>query len=260
MENVEELPTAQGTDTGDGLQATEQQANEQQVKVDSTRQAQPDLSGVQRRIDELVAKVHDRDRRIEQLVMQNNELLARVALSGVPVQKGDEEEMDDLTPEDRKRLERALSKALRPYEERLNRLDSYLHQQEQMAVAREVDQRLAKLNNPAVSAKVEELMRMWASSPNPAYRHATKRDAYLIALGMLHDEGLEKVTAARDEQGRFKSNAQQHVVAGVATAKSRTQPSSPAILEKDVSEMSPDELAKFIEEVEKQNPNGLLLR
>lgn len=250
MDVENDLPTAQGTDAENESQQSEQVQEPVQVAPPASEVP----AGVQKRLDELTAKFREKERQVEQLMMQQNELLARQALATMPQAVPEEE--DDLNPEDKKRLERYIAKTVKPLEEQLAKVNGFLQQQERASVDREVDQRLSKLNNPALAAKVEELMRNWAN--HPVYRTATKKDAYYIALGMLQDEGVENVSKARDEAGRFQKNAQQQVVTGSPSSRSRAAAPAPVAFEKDISEMSPDELVKYIEEADKQNPEGLL--
>jgi hypothetical protein len=269
--NENDFPIAQGTATADVPQGDGQQEPVQTELPLGLQEAAPEAQegrrvpdGVQKRIDELVAQRYERDRRIEEqnrrideLIRQQNELLARLAMQATASAQRPVEEEDDLAPEDRAKLERYLSKAVKPLEEQIARLTQHIEHQQRQAIEREVDQKLERLGNPAVAAKVDELMRAWAN--HPLYKNATKQDAYYIALGMLHDQNIDTATRARDEKGRFASTAAQtQVVAGTNGARGRQAP-VPAFMNKPVEDMTPEELDQFIAEAEKQNPNGQLL-
>ena len=260
-ENDNEISNAQETATADDPQV---QAQETEVQQDVQEPAVP--AGVQKRIDELTALKHEQGRKLEaygqqldQVTQKYNDLMARIATSslGQP-QKPPEEEEDDLSPEDRKRLDKYMGRMLKPFEEQISRLTGHLEAQQRQKVDEETNARLAKLNNPAINAKVDELMRNWKT--HPIYKNATRQDAYYIALGMLHDEGVDKAVQARNEKGQFDKNASQVVTTpGGGASRARQVAGTPAFFEKPVEEMSPQELAQYVEASEKANPNGFNL-
>lgn len=248
-----ELSNAQETVTADDPQG---QVQEQEVQKETPQQ---DTSGIQKRIDELTAQKHEQARQLQayqqqldQVTKQYNDMMARIATQTLGQTQQPVEEEDDLSPEDRKRLDRHVSKMLKPYEEQLARITGHLEAQERQKVEAETNARMAKLNNPAVNAKVEELMRNWKN--HPLYKNATRQDAYYIALGMMQDEQVDRVTQARDEKGRFNNNGSQVVTApGGGASRGRQVSTTPAFFNKPVEEMSPQELDQFIAEADKQD-------
>jgi len=242
-------PTAQGQDT----QQSEPQ-NDQ-----TTNEVPP---GVQARFDEFRAKLGERDRAIEQLMLQNNELLGRLAmLSQQQSQPQQVEEPLDLSPEEMRKLDRFISQRVKPLEEKIREQEQFITTAQQRAAEEEVAAKLAKLNNPMVTARVNQLMAGWKQ--HPVYRNATKKDAFLIAMGEASLGTLEESVERRNALGQFNSASAPVVTshAGRQASSRSTNRQAAAVAAfnaiEDLNDLSPDELMQYTQEIDRAHPQGI---
>lgn len=226
-ENDVNDPTAQGQQPGAESQESAQGNQEAGVNP-----------GIQQRIDQLTAKFHSAERHNQVLAEQNQKLLDLLAKSGQPQQT---EAAPEIDPEDAKRLDYFLKQATAPLMKEIESLKASASQQRVAAGYSEVQHQLEKVNNPAVTQRVNELISGWQRN-GWLGTVATPTDALRMAIGEVALGQLTGAAGAREEQGRF--NAMSVPLGGHGGAAAR-QPQKPAV---DFDNMSLDQQSAYLDQ------------
>lgn len=244
-------PIAQGRDEQTQTQQDQQQAPQPPAVPE----------GVQARFDEFTARLREAERRNEQLLMQNNELLAKLTTGLMPQQQAPQEPPLDIDPEEERKLRRLFAQWSKPLETKIQQQEQYIQTREQAQVAAEVDAQVKALKNPALEARVNQLVQAW-NSPGSPYKGATKRDALFIALGEATLNQLPGAQQARDELGRFNKQSQVVAPTGGRPVPAQRAPEVEQVLAatEDMNNLSWEQLQKLNEEIDKKYPNGIPLR
>ncbi len=221
--------------------------------------------GFQKRIDELVAKHHDSERSINQLMSQNSELLAALARNQAAQAQAPQEQApsipEGLDPSIAQYFEHSVKKMQEPLLRHIQQLEGRVSQGQVQSQLGSVSVKLQKLNQPAVSARVEQLLKGWVN--HPVFREATADDAYKIALGEYAEGQLTAQSAAaqsRNERGQFNSGS---AVMGGHSGSGRPARQGVDVANllntADLNNISPMQLNKLLEEADRQNPDGIPL-
>jgi hypothetical protein len=225
-------------------------------------------AAVQARIDEINAQFHNAQRINEQLIAQNNELLAQVrgnqnreVVTEAPV-----ELPEGVDPSVATVLEKVVERATAPLKKQLAEMSGAMSRTNLSArdaqVLASIQPKLAKINNPLVTARVSELVNQWRNDPEQKFAHATPDDALRIAageaaLGML---GAQEATQNRDDRGRFNANA--NVLPGAGGRTQQAKPNQQKPVEErlreipDLNKLSPKELFALNKELDAKYPDG----
>ncbi len=251
------LPAAQGTQT-EGNSETQQQQDQQQ-----NQQVEQRKSGAEARIDELVAKFHEQSRISEQLLATIAEQQATIAaLQSRTAQTQEREEVLDIDPDEARRLHYIVEKATAPLKQEIQALRGHMVQAASSTQMAEVQAQLQKLNNPAVSRRVEELIAKWRRDGTFG-SVATPIDALKIAAGELALGQLGPVMQSRDERGRFNSlgapTLPGHAGGTPAPRRGTLQPEDVLNQVQDLNELSFEQLDKLLNTIEQKYPDGVPL-
>lgn len=220
--------------------------------------------GVQARIDELTAKLYEKDSQFNRIMEQNNELLAQLALRqeaqfAAQQQPQAPDPALALDPEDAKKLEHFFQQRMAPLQQQLEQTRRALEQYQVRDTETQAEAQLRQVNNPAVERRVNDLMRAWQN--HPTYRGATKMDALKIAMGeyAMGNLGTSVGMQQRNERGRFAANSVAPVASAVGRAPPPQAPVQAAQLPSNLSELTFEQLQRLNEEIDKQYPEGIPL-
>lgn len=198
--------------------------DEQEIEI---TEAPVEVTGVEKRINELVARQKEYEANAVQTIatkdQQIAQLLAAVASRAAPVDVSDP--LADIAPEDRERVEKIVNHSLAP---KLNKLEATIAALTQKLGAQEVQVQFQG-EDPAVLAKAKELMGNWRQSGHTGW---TPQDAITYAKGQL----LSKTQTAGS--GMLTGHGNQPPV--VQAAKKVTRPA-------DFENLSYEEQADFLE-------------
>lgn len=220
--NVEGLP-AQGPDAGDTTQVAEQPVN-----------------GIQRRIDELVAKSYEKDATINQLQQSVTELVGKLtqqvtAPQQAPAPSNPFEGMDYSDPES---VQAAFTRAMGAMEQRFQQ---QLGQVAGRAAQNEVGSIAAAwgVQNPAIVQRAQALVAAWKQR---GYDFVPE-DAVTFAVGEAQRAGGSQ---PRDPRGQYAPMNPVMGGAGPAAPASRPPPRSQA-LPQNFDDLSPDDQLRILE-------------
>ena len=237
---------------------------------DQQPQSEVQPSGVESRINELVAKFHESERERTKLMgtiaEQQSTLAAIQARNAQPVER------EDVVPQDfdvtnpahlHAIINRATAAATKPLQDRVNQLTNQFSSNQISSQMAELGTKLQKLNNPEVANRVDSLVAAWRKSGHLDSGVATPKDAYLIAMGEWADGQLGGAFQNRDERGRF--NAAGGVVGVQNGGGGRPATRGGAQIEEafndlDLNTLSSSDLNKLIDELDRRNPDGVPLK
>lgn len=153
--------------------------DEQEIEITEVA-PEPEISGVEKRINELVARQKEYEAQAVQTIatkdQQIAQLLAAVAAKAAPVDVTDP--LADIAPEDRERVEKIVQHSLAP---KLNKLEATIAALTNKLGQQEVAASFAG-EDPAILAKAQELMGNWRQSGHTGW---APQDAITFAKGML---------------------------------------------------------------------------
>lgn len=242
-------PAAQGQQTGAENQGPDQ--------IDPVAQVR---EGMQKRIDELVAKNHERDAQIQAMMTQQAQLLATLSARQEPVDPGPQvpEGMD---PQMAAYFETMLSKVQAPLMKQIEQLKTQIIPPAVQGQMGQVQQQLQQVNNPAVTARVSELVRAYEQKGWLQNGTATPMDAFKIAMGEAAMGELGERNAAAQQRQAFNSGGGMPLTQGRnQTGQFTGQPKQLALdAVSNVTDLTQDQLRKVIDEVEKNFPDGIPL-
>lgn len=217
------------------------------------------LAGIQKRIDEVVGNFHRSERRgdeLQTLVAQQQATIAQLQGQAAAPQ----EVAPEIDPEDQKRMDYIINKATAPLREQIAKLSQGLVQNRNSNAMSQVAEQLKKINNPAVTAKTQELLNMWERDGRLANGTYLPTDAVRWAIGHA---ALESVGEQSENNSQRQQYNQGFVPPLGTNGGGRKPQGAPApqgnAQAKDLTEMSEDELKTFIINGEKANPEGFSL-
>lgn len=220
-------------------------------------------AGVDKRIGELLSRQRELQDNFNRVMEQNTELLAQNAQLAARAVPQVQEPQFEIDPEEAKKLDYVVGRATAPLKAEIQRLQASQRQAIISSQSADVQAKLAKLNDPAVTARVQELVRAW-THPDSPYRNATPGDALRIAMGEKALGMLGQQDDNRQELERFNANAQPLTAHGggrtapnAAPAPSQRQSATERLDNADLSNLSMQDLDKLIQDAEKENPNGI---
>ena len=182
-------PIAQGPNAGpEGQPHNEQQSNVEAPKQDP-------FAGIQSRIDQLTAKYHESEARVQAKDEQINNLVQQlIARQSTPAEQ-DPYAGIEVDPQQRELLDRVLNNKLSKFEQIIQRQDAMLRG---MAAASQVEAAVAgKQVAPEVVAKAKQLVQAWNQSGLQGWK---PEDALIYAAGQLALNGGQQ---PRNAQGQF---------------------------------------------------------
>ena len=162
---------------------------------DGSQGSNSQFVGIQKRIDELVAKVHEREAEVTHLRQQNEVFMAQ-ALKQYQ-QPAPVEPQYAVDPEEARRLKPMLA----PYEQALQAVQRQLAQIQQFSVQQQMQQAAAKFGDPTVMDDATKLMQAWSSKGLQGW---SPEDALVYAAGQRAMAARSAQDIARDQRGRFQ--------------------------------------------------------
>jgi len=236
-------PTAQGQQTAAETQTTTQP---------------PAGEGIQARIDQLVARIHEGERRQNELQAKNTELMQKLLESNLPAQPA--EEAPEIDPEDAKKIDYVVKQRTSALTQQVEQLTGTLKQTQMGAAMAQVEEKLTKLNNPAVAVRTRELVAAWQKDPR--FAHATPNDAYYLALGEAAEGKLGAAAPSQTQRQAFNDGG-----VPVATGHGGSprpvppgqQPVEQQLAAADLNELSFSDLSALTQKIDQKFPNGIPL-
>lgn len=187
-------------DEGQGSDPNSQGQGEQDQEGRGGNEVSP---GIQKRFDEMTARFHQADRERAEAHAQNKQLMDRI----LQLQQGTQaqpQEVPEIDPDDMKKLEYVIGRALEPLKRRNEELAQLLQQTQVGSATAAVEAQLAKLNNPQVADRTKQLIAGW-SQAGVLGRVATPEDALKMALGEAMLNGLGGNAQVAQVQNQFNS-------------------------------------------------------
>jgi len=214
--------------------------------------------GIQSRIDQLVARIHEGERRQNELLAKNTELMQKLTERNLPAQPA--EEAPEIDPEDAKKIDYFVNKRTSALSQQVEQLTGTLKQAQTGAAMAQVEEKLSKLKNPAVAARTRELVAAWQKDPR--FAHATPNDAYYLALGEAAEGKLGAASTSQTQRTAFNDGG-----APVATGHGGSpkpippgqQPIEKQLEAADLNEMSFDDLTNLTRGLDAKFPHGIPL-
>jgi hypothetical protein len=226
--------------------------------------------GVQKRIDELTAKVHSLDRErvaeqqrfletLTQIQQSNAQLQAQVLASKTQVQ---EEELDPANPEHlQKLIAREADKRTEGLKRQVEELTQRFSSSAVSTQMAEVQSKLAKAN-PVVVKRVQQLVGMWQADGRLAKGIATPQDAYLLAMGEFAAGELAGVTDSQEALRQFNGTGTPVVTRQSAPGPARKGGNTREAFESsfaqlDLSKLSATQLDALQDQADSLYPDGI---
>ena len=125
----------------------------------------------------------------------------------------------------------------------------------------QVQGKLAKLNDPAVTARVQQLLNQWRQDGRLQQGIVTPGNAYFLAMGEKADGTLGQAAGSNNERQQFNGiqplMGSPQVRQQVQTGGGITPETQLASV--DLNEMSPAQVTKLLNEIENKYPDGVPL-
>lgn len=244
-------PTAQGTQA-------EASGSGDQSNVEQKQVITPDpMSGIQKRVDQLVGQFHEAQR-------ENAELRGFISQLQADRNAPRQEAPPEIDADDAKKISYIVREATAPLQRQIAELSSAIAQTRVGGEMTQVQAQLQKIKNPLVSERVNELLTLWKRNGGLASGAYTPMDAVRVAagefaLGMIGDQ-----SANLAERTAFNGAGGPPLAASGGNAGARKTQSAPVTAStvpstKEIGEMSVEELGQFIKQEEAKNPGGLSL-
>lgn len=250
-------PAAQGQQTGAETQANDVQETEVSKLV----------NGFQQRIDQLTARNHEKDSKIEELIAQTAQLLAIQQQREVPAPQDPKVEIPEgLDPAVAQFMERMLQASQAPL---LKQIEALKAQTLPTAVTQqmtEVQQKLQEVGNPLVSARVTALIQGFQKAGYLQNGTATPMDALKIAAGEMALGQLGPPAPVQSPRQEFNAQGGQALLGGrlglpATTGPGQTRGPKVAGINAvdEIGQLSQRELNKLVDEVDNAFPDGVPL-
>lgn len=163
----------------------------------------------------------------------------------------------EMDAEDVQKINYHVNKAVSPLLEEVRRLTAAVTQTRNEPQISAVQAKLQAINNPAITARTNELIEMWRKDGRLGKMYVPE-DALNVAAGQFA-LGQLQTDAVTQGQRRELNQFQPLTQAGGRQAGAGSAPRKAAqAREKDITEMTADEMKAFVDEQQKQNPDGLL--
>lgn len=251
-------PNAQGQQS----EAVDSDSPEQAVQTQAEKQeaagAVPE--GVQKRFDELTAKMRDYERLYQDSVGTNNQLLAALAQAQTQgMQPRSQEPEIEIDPEEARKLEYIIGKTQAPLMKKIEQLQAQVVQTRNGGAMGEVQAQLQKYNNPALTSEVHRLLKQWEQNGHLQNGVTVPTDALDLALGkMARTDPAGQSRAARERFNAGGAPLSQH--GGAASRRVEPRGSTEGFNDMDLNSLSPTQLAKYIDDIESKYPDGVPLK
>lgn len=205
----------------------------------------------QERLDQVIGQL----RGMERTNAQQQELMAQQAatIANLTATKAPAIAAPEIAEEDAVKIAYIVEKATAPIRAQMQQMSAMLSQtrvEPRMEAARA---QLAKINNPAIQNRYDQLIDMWKKDGRLQSGSAAPADALKIAAGEFALGQLEEVGNSAQQRREFNGGFQPLNNAG---GRGGAQKAKTTVIEKDMTEMSVEELTKSLEADQQSNPDG----
>src|SRR3990167_5483444 len=164
-------------------------------------------AGIQKRIDELVAKAHESERTAQQLmatVAEQQATIAQMNARQVEQPQVQEEQLDPSDPANLPAIiQRSIRQATEPLQKQIQQLSTQRTNDNVQTEMQAVQAKLQKLNNPAVTARVQQLLSQWRRDGRLQQGQVTPGNAYFLAVGEAADGTLGQAQDSNTDRQQF---------------------------------------------------------
>lgn len=242
-------PTTQGTQAE--AQGSDQQSNQNDQGATTIPMD---------RFNEVIAKANKLAEGIESqqgVIAQQQATIAQLQAQMVNVNRPPEPVAPEIDPEDQKKIDYYVGRALTPVLNELKSLKANIGQARAEPQIDKVEQRLAQINNPAVTARTRELIRDLKARGELGSLY-TADEALKVALGEFALGQLSQNQQNRQEQAQYNGGGVVPMgqMGGGQKPKPGARPVTAGVT-KPLEDMSMQELEQYVNEQQTKYPEGV---